>query len=78
MGKSKAKKPTLAQKKIIAAAGLTVKNWLVLKETDEELHLVSKGAGRTRKVKKSKEEPAKKKRHQNRHSGSAIKKNINN
>lgn len=78
MGKSKAKKPTLAQKKIIAAAGLIAKNWLVLKETDEELHLVSKGAGKTRKVKKVKEEQVKRKRHQNRHSGSAIKKNINN
>ena len=52
MGKSKAKKPILAQKKIMSAAGLIVKNWLVLKETDEELHLVSRGAGKTRKVKK--------------------------
>ena len=52
MGKTRVTKPTLAQKKIIAAAGLIVKNWLVLKETDEELHLVSKGAGKTRKVRK--------------------------
>ena len=62
MGKTRVTKPTLAQKKIIAAAGLVVKNWLVLKETDEELHLVSKGTGKTRKVKKSKEKPAKKKK----------------
>lgn len=55
-----------------------MKNWLVLKETDEELHLVSRGAGKTRKIKKVKEEQVKRKRRQNRHSGSAIKKNINN
>lgn len=52
MGKSKAKKPTLAQKKIMSAAGLIVKNWLVLKETDEELHLVNRRTGKTRKVRK--------------------------
>lgn len=77
MGKTKTTKPTLAQKKVMSAAGLIAKNWLVLKETDEELHLVSKGAGVTRKVKKITEEQAKRKRHQNRHSGSAIKKIIN-
>lgn len=36
----------------MSAAGLIAKNWLVLKETDVELHLVSRGAGKTRKVKK--------------------------
>ena len=52
MGKTKAKNPTLAQKKLMAAAGLIPRNWYVLKETEEELHLVSKGSGKTRKISK--------------------------
>lgn len=52
MGKPRARNPTLAQKKIISAAGLIARNWYVVKETDEELHLVSKGTGRSRKVRK--------------------------
>lgn len=45
MGKSKATKPTRDQKAIIMAAGLIWQNWLVLSESDEELHIVSRGAG---------------------------------
>lgn len=54
MGKTKAKKPTLAEKKLIRAAGLIERNWLVLKNTEEELHLVSKGTGRSRHIRKEK------------------------
>ena len=53
MGKNKAVKPTLAQKKLVAAAGLIVNNWLVMKEDAEELLLVSRNSGRFRKIKKS-------------------------
>ena len=52
MGKIRVRNPTLAQKKIISAAGLVARNWYVLSETEEELHLVSKGTGRSRKVRK--------------------------
>lgn len=52
MGKLRERNPTLAQKKIISAAGLIARNWYVVKETEEELHLVSKGTGRSRKVRK--------------------------
>lgn len=52
MGKSKATKPTRDQKNIIAEAGLIWKNWLVLAESDTELHIVSRGAGQKRIVKK--------------------------
>ena len=52
MGKIRVRNPTLAQKKMISAAGLIARNWYVVKETDEELHLVSKGTGRSRKVRK--------------------------
>lgn len=52
MGRARVRNPTLAQKKLISAAGLIARNWYVVKETDEELHLVSKGTGRSRKVRK--------------------------
>lgn len=52
MGKSKATKPTRNQKAVIVAAGLIWQNWLVLSETDEELHIVSRGAGVSRTLKK--------------------------
>lgn len=52
MGKSRAKKPTLEQKRYIANAGLIVKNWLVLHDTEKELHLVSRGTGMNRRIKK--------------------------
>lgn len=52
MGKSRARKPTRQEKTLITAAGLVARNWYVLSETDTELHLVSKGTGRSRKVRK--------------------------
>lgn len=52
MGKSKATKPTRDQKAIIMAAGLIWQNWLVLSESDEELNIVSRGAGVSRTLKK--------------------------
>ena len=42
MGKSKATQPTRDQKAIIMAAGLIWQNLLVLSESDEELHIVSR------------------------------------
>lgn len=57
VGKSRAINPTLAQKKIMTAAGLIVRNWYVLKETEEELHLINKGSGKIRKIQKNKIEP---------------------
>ena len=53
MGKNKAVKPTLAQKKQITDAGLVANNWLVMKESEEELLLVSRNSGRFRSIKKS-------------------------
>ena len=52
MGKSKATKPTRDQKAVIVAAGLIWQNWFVLSESDEELHIVSRGAGVSRTLKK--------------------------
>lgn len=52
MGKSKATKPTRDQKAVISEAGLIWKNWLVLSETPEELHIVSRAAGKSRTLKK--------------------------
>lgn len=52
MGKSRATKPTHDQKVVIADAGLIWSDWLVLSETDEELHIVSRGAGVSRTLKK--------------------------
>ena len=51
MGKSKAAKPTRDQKAVIMAAGLNWSDWLVLSETDEELHIVSRGTGESRTLK---------------------------
>lgn len=53
MGRSRATKPTLAQKKLINTAGLVVRNWLVLWENEQELRLVRKGTGKSRSIKKS-------------------------
>lgn len=52
MGKSKVTKPTRDQKAVIVDAGLIWSDWLVLSETDEELHIVSRGAGVSRTLKK--------------------------
>ncbi len=52
MGKSKATKPTRDQKILMAKNRLLAENYLVLKDTKEELVLVSKLFGRTRTIKK--------------------------
>lgn len=53
MGKNKAVKPTLAQKKLISNAGLVVRNWLVLRDNDEELRIVHRTSGKPKSIKKS-------------------------
>lgn len=53
MGRSRATKPTLGQKKLITQAGLVAKNWLVIREDESELRLVSRMSGRTRKIEKA-------------------------
>lgn len=50
---SRAIRPTLQQKKIMTKNNLVVDNWLVAKETETELKLVSKASGRTRTIKKT-------------------------
>ena len=52
MGRSRAVKPTRAQKVLISAAGLVVRNWLVISDTEAELRLVSRRSGATRVIKK--------------------------
>lgn len=52
MGRSRATKPTRNQKEIMLKAGYVVKNWLVLEDTEKELHLVSRGTGVHRRIKK--------------------------
>ncbi len=52
MGRSKAAKPTRDQKEVIMTAGLIWSDWLVLSESDEELHIVSRGTGESRTLKK--------------------------
>ncbi len=53
MGRSKARKPTLAQKKQMTAAGMIACNWLVIWENAEELRLVNRLSGTSRSIKKS-------------------------
>lgn len=50
---ARAVRPTLQQKKIIVKNNLVADNWLVTKDTDTELKIVSKANGRTRTIKKS-------------------------
>lgn len=52
MGKSKATKPTKKQKVHIDAAGENPKDYLVLRGTDTELHLVKRGDGSRVNIKK--------------------------
>ena len=52
MERSRAKKPTRAQKVLTSAAGLVVRNWLVISDTETELRLVSRGSGATRIIRK--------------------------
>lgn len=53
MGKPRARNPTRGEKELISTAGLIAKNWHVIKNNDQELVLVSKGSGRTRRIKKA-------------------------
>lgn len=53
MGRKRAVKPTRSQKMIMTKAGLVVVNWLVLRETETELRLISRGSGVRRIIKKS-------------------------
>ena len=52
MGKSRATKQTRKQKILMKNANMVPQNWLVLKETAEELVAVNRGSGRTRRVPK--------------------------
>lgn len=52
------KKPTLAQKKLLQEQGLVPGNWLIVKDTSEEMVIVSRAAlqkrsGRTRTIRKA-------------------------
>lgn len=53
MGKSRAWKPTLAQKILMEKSGLIAKDWLVIRDTPKELQLVSRGSGTGRTIKKA-------------------------
>lgn len=50
MGRSKAKKPTLDQKKLISKDGLDPKDWLVLKDMEFSMILVHRSSGEIRVV----------------------------
>lgn len=47
------KKPTVRQKKIISKMGLNVENWLVERETKDELVIIHRISGKTRTIKES-------------------------
>lgn len=51
MGRSRVRKPTLAEKMLISGAKLKWPNWLVLRETTEGLVLVHRGSGKLRTIK---------------------------
>lgn len=50
MGKTKSKKPTLAQKRQISEAGMNPRDWRVLREDGTEMVLVHKGTGACRTI----------------------------
>ncbi len=52
MGKSRATKPTLRQKKYMSAAGLNPRDWLTLRDLPNSLILVHKSTGTTRVIEK--------------------------
>lgn len=52
MRRNRATKPTRDQKILMAAAGLVVKNWLVLSDTAAELKVASRTSGQIRTIKK--------------------------
>lgn len=45
--------PTLKQKELMTANNLLAKNWLVIRETETEVKLISKTSGKKRTIKKS-------------------------
>lgn len=49
---SRAVRPTRAQKELIRKKGLLWKNWLVSKESETSLFLVSRSNGSTRRISK--------------------------
>lgn len=49
---SRAKKPTLKEKKEMVEAGLIWKNWLVLEFGETTMKLVNRASGKIRKVKR--------------------------
>lgn len=53
MGRSRATKPTLSQKKLMTAAGLIASNWLVLWENHSILQIVHRTSGSSRSIRKS-------------------------
>lgn len=50
MGRSRAKKPTLDQKKVIARDGLNPRDWLVLRDMEYSMILVHRSSGESRIV----------------------------
>ena len=50
MGRSKAKKPTLDQKKLIAEKKLDPRDWLVLRDMPNSMVLVHRTSGESRTV----------------------------
>ena len=50
MGRSRAKKPTLEQKKLISKKGLEPKDWLVLRDMPNRMILVHRSGGESRVV----------------------------
>lgn len=55
MGRSRVRNPTRAEKEMISAAGLKARNWYVLRyEENGDLLLISKGTGRSRRIRKEK------------------------
>ena len=52
MGRSRAKVPTLNQKRAISKAGLDWKDFLVIKQDAESITVVRKGDGKTRVIRR--------------------------
>ena len=50
MGKSRASKPTLDQKKLISRDGLDPRDWLILRDLPNSLVLVHRSSGESRVV----------------------------
>ncbi len=52
MGKSKAMMPTREQQDLMESHGLIASCWLVIRDSEQELQLVSRLSGSTRRIKK--------------------------